>query len=441
MNPIRTLFVLLIALLYTLPAPAQSPSGYTLQECVETGLKNNIEILRARNNIDRTSTFKTEAFGQFLPSLRGSASWSRSNEGQAAFRADNILSSRNSYSYSVQAGLTLFDGMRNFTSVDQSIIDFNAAEESFLRTQQGIVFTIQQYYYNVLRMEQLTRVAESNLERSKGQLDRIREMNTVGSVPKADVYRQQVVVGNDELSVIESRNNYKNTVVDMQSVLGLSPRPDFKLVSDAVPETIDATEIIRFRSGLGEFEVLLKEAVTRRSDFKQVELALRSAQKGVTISRSGHYPNLSAFAQYNWNNYELKDFTLYDRFMYGLNLDIPIFSNFQISGAVERAEIQRMDSEYSMEQLRRTIATEVMKALNSLETAEKSMDISVKKLQSAREDQRTAQERYNLGSGTLLDLITANSNLTVAESDVVNATFNYLTVQKQMDYQLGRNLN
>ncbi|MFZ1729927.1 MAG: TolC family protein [Bacteroidota bacterium] len=441
MNPLRTLPVLFIALLCALPANSQTPSGYTLQQCVDTGLKNNIEILRARNNIDRTSTFKTQAFGQFLPSLRGSASWSRSDAAQAAFRADNILSSRNSYSYSVQAGLTLFDGMRNFTSVDQSIIDFNAAEESFHRTEQSIVYTIQQYYYNVLRMKQLSLVAESNLERSKGQLDRIREMNAVGSVPKADVYRQQVMVGNDELSVIEAKNNYQNTLVDMQSVLGIQPEPDFALISDAVPETIDATEIIHFRSSLGEFDALLKEAVTRRSDYKQAELTLASAQKGVTISQSGHYPELSAYAQYNWNNLELKDFTVYDRFIYGLNLSVPIFSNFQVSGAVERSEIQRMDSENSIEQLKRTIATEVMKALNSLETAEKTMDISVKKLQSAREDQRTAQERYNLGSGTLLDLITANSNLTMAESDVVNATFNYLTVQKQMDYQLGRNLN
>jgi outer membrane protein len=408
---------------------------------VETGLKHNIEILRARNSIDRTATFKTEAFGQFLPSLRGSASWSRSDAEQLAFRADNFLSSRNSYSYNVQAGLTLFDGMRNFASVDQSIIDFNAAEESFQRTQQSIVFAIQQYYYNVLRLEQLMRVSESNLERSKGQLDRIREMNTVGSVPQADVYRQQVMVGADELSVIEARNNYKNMLVDLQAVLGLSPQPGFTLVSDAVPGSIEPVEIIRFRSGLGEFDVLLKEAVTRRSDFKQAELTLESAEKGVTISQSGHYPNLSAFAQYNWNNLELKDFMLYDRFIYGLNLSVPIFSNFQVSGAVERSEIQRMDSELSLEQLRRTIATEVMKALNSLETAEKTIDISVKKLQSAKEDQRTAQERYNLGAGTLLDLITANANLTAAETDVVNANFNYLTAQKQMDFQLGRNLN
>ncbi len=441
MNQIRTLLVLLAVVLGATTAFGQVPGGYSLQQCVETGLKNNIEILRARNSVDRTSTFKTQAFGQFLPNVSASATWNRSDEAQIAFRGNDFLRSRNYYSYNVQAGLTLFDGMRNFNSVDQSIFDYNAAEESFMRTRQMIVFSIQQSFYNVLRMEQLTRVAESNLERSRGQLDRIREMNTVGSVPLADVYRQQVVVGNDELAVIEARNNYRNTLVDLQALLGLSPRPDFSLASENVPESIEPSEITRFRAELGSFEELLNEAVSRRSDFKQAELTLKSAEKGVSIARAGHYPSLSAFAQYNWNNLELKDFTEYDRFVYGLQLSVPILSNFQVSGAAERSEIQRMDSEYSLEQLRRTIATEVMKALNALESSEKNVDISVKKLQSAREDQRIAQERYSLGSGTLLDLITANANLTLAEADVVNATFNYLTVQKQMDYQLGRNLN
>ncbi|MBR9978127.1 MAG: TolC family protein, partial [Bacteroidetes bacterium] len=185
----------------------------------------------------------------------------------------------------------------------------------------------------------------------------------------------------------------------------------------------------------------LDEAVNRRADYRQADLSLQSAEKGVSIARAGHVPSVSAFAQYNWNNLELKDFTLYDRFIYGLQLSVPIFSNFQVSGAVQRSEIRRLDSEHELQQLRRTIATEVMKALNTLETAEKNLEISSKKLQSAREDQRIAQERYSLGAGTLLDLTTANANLTTAESDVVNATFNYMTAMRQVDYQLGRNQN
>ncbi|MBN1448870.1 MAG: TolC family protein, partial [Bacteroidetes bacterium] len=188
----------------------------------------------------------------------------------------------------------------------------------------------------------------------------------------------------------------------------------------------------------GSFREMVDAAMQSRADFRQAELGVQSAEKAVSIASSGHLPSLTAFAQYTWNNLELADFDLYDRFFYGVSLNIPIFSNFQISGQVERSEIMLKDSEYAFEQLRRTISTEIMRAMNDLEMSEKNVAISANKLQSAREDQRIAQERYNLGAGTLLDLITANANLTLAEADVVNATFGYLTAQKQMDYQLGR---
>lgn len=441
MNPRRSILVLLFLVTALQPLSAQAQEGYTLQRCIETGMRNNIETRRARNEVRRSATYKTEAYGQFLPSLRGSASWSRSDEDQLAFRADNLLRSRNAYSYNVQAGLTLFDGMRNFNSVDQSLLQHEAAEAGFAHTTRSVVFAIQQAFYNTLRAGQLVRVAESNLERSRGQLERIREMNAVGSVPQADVYRQQVVVGNDELALIETRNSHQNALVDLQALLGLTPVPDFTIMPDGAEDPVTESDVSAFRAGLGAFPSLVTEAMQRRGDLRQAELGLRSADKGVSVAQAGHLPTLIAFAQYNWNNLELADFTTYDRFIYGLQLSVPIFSNFQVSAAVERSELLRLDSEESLEQLRRGIATDIMKALNALEAAEKNVDISAKKLQSAREDQRIAKERYDLGAGTLLDLITANANLTLAESDVVNATFNYRTARKHMEYQLGRNQN
>jgi outer membrane protein len=264
-------------------------------------------------------------------------------------------------------------------------------------------------------------------------------MNIVGSVPKADVFRQEVVVGNDELAVLESRNNFRNALVDFQSLLGIEPQASFQLAKTDIATTIGATEITSYRATISDFREMVALALKSRLDFRQADVGVRSAEKSVSIASSGHLPDVSAFAQYSWNNLELAEFGEYDRFFYGISLSIPLFSNFQVSSNVQRSEILLKETEYAHEQLRRTIATEIMKAVNNLEMAEKTIDISEKKLLSAREDQRTAQERYNLGAGTLLDLITANSNFTLAEADVVNARFNYLTAQKQMDYQLGRN--
>ncbi len=440
MNVHQTIIAVVIALLVgtTLSAQETAMTPFTLEKCIDVGLKHNIEVLRARNNIERSKTFRTQAMGDFLPSISARGSWTRYDRDQIGFRGNELFTSRNSYSYNVQAGITIFDGMRNFNTVDQSLLEYEASEQGFKRTRENIVFMVQQGYFNVLRFEQLVKVAESNLERSRGQLERIREMNSVGSVPQADVYRQQVTVGNDELAVIEARNNAQNALVDLQSLLGIEPTRTFSLVRDGVPSEITSTDVQAYRGTLVSFENMVDNAMQSRADMRQSLLSVESAEKGVSIASSGHYPSVSAFAQYTWNNLELAAFDQYDRFFYGVSVNVPIFSNFQVSTNVERSEIALKDAEYTREQLRRTIATDIMRALNDLEMAEKNLEISSKKLQSAREDQRTAQERYNLGAVTLLDMITANANFTLAESDVVNARFNYLVARKQMDYQLGR---
>lgn len=442
---------LLMFALHTMPLHAQQGSatrqgsasgqGYTLQRCIDIGLTNNNDLRRARNMAEATGSYRSSAYGEFLPSVSASASWSRSDEDQIRLRSDQLIQSRNSYNYGIDAGLTLFNGMRNFSTVDKSIIDFEAAEQSAKRTRELIVYSIEEAFYNALRLRELVAVQEANVERSRKQLTRIREMNAVGSVPLADVYRQEVQVGTDELSLVQARNNYQNMLADVQALIGVEPSTDFTLIDDNAGATVSATDAAAYRGALGDYGALLREAVERRADVRQSELAVRSADKSITIARSGHYPSLTAFAQYGWSNLELRDFETYDRFSYGLSLSVPIFSGFQVSTAVQRSQIQLRDAQDADAQLRRSIATEVRKALNNLESYALNLDIAAKKLLSAKEDQRIAEERYNLGSGTLLDMLTAGANLRLAESDVVNARFSYITAQRLMDYTLGRTSN
>ncbi|MBN1447762.1 MAG: TolC family protein, partial [Bacteroidetes bacterium] len=262
MNMRLTSIAALLFVLTALPLEGQeAASQYTLEQCIELGLKHNLEMLRARNDIDRSQTYRREAVGAFLPSVSARGSWTRYDEDQIGFRGDGFYTSRNAFSYNVQAGLTLFDGMRNFNTADQSLLNMEASEQGLLRTREDVVFRVQQMYFNVLRAEQLTRVAESNLERSRGQLERIREMHAVGSVPQADVYRQQVVVGNDELSVIEARNNFQNAVVDFQALLGIEPSLTFTLAGTDVPTDIALPDVQSYRATLGSFPEMVDAAM------------------------------------------------------------------------------------------------------------------------------------------------------------------------------------
>jgi len=79
----------------------------------------------------------------------------------------------------------------------------------------------------------------------------------------------------------------------------------------------------------------------------------------------------------------------------------------------------------------------VKKAMLLLESARKSLDVARKGLRSAQEDRRIAEERYNLGAGTLLDLLVANAGLVSSEAARINAAYVYVAAKRNMEYALG----
>lgn len=431
------MMVLLCASLL-LGAASATAQPYTLKQCIEVGLRQNTDVLRATGNVDRANANKRQAFGVFLPSVSASGSWSRYDRDQIGFRGDNLFKSRNSFQYSIRSGLVLFDGLSNFNNARRGILAEQAAQYGYDRQEQTLVYSIQSAFYNAMRTRQLVKVNETNLDRSRRQLDRIRELNTVGSVPMADVYRQQVQVGRDELALLQAQNEETNALLDLQRVIGVTPNAMFALDTRDVPTTIDSAAVADYRASLADAPTLVRHALDTRLDVRQADLNLQAADKGVSVAFAGHLPSVTAFAQYNWNNLELAGFSEYDRSVYGLSLEVPLFSGFQVDAAVQRAKVDRQDASYQKSDIERTITSDVHKALNTLSTAEKNIEISRRILVSAQEDFRIASERYSLGAGTQLDQIVAASNLTSAESDAINASFNYLIARDQLAFQLGQ---
>jgi outer membrane protein TolC len=183
--------------------------------------------------------------------------------------------------------------------------------------------------------------------------------------------------------------------------------------------------------------VLVSEAFDNRFDYKSTQLQLESANDGITIARSGHFPRLTN--SMGFNSFANKPGNLFDSKSYsvGLTLSIPIFSGFSVNDRVEIATVNAMNQEVQLTDLERDIKRNIQKTYLDLQAAEKSLNVSEKNVEAAGENLRIEEEKYNLGSSRLLDVLVARTSYTNARVNYINAQFAYIVLSEQLKYYIG----
>jgi len=425
----KILTVALISLFLTAATTAQEK--LTLQQVIQTALEKNIDVIRSKNFSEIQSANVTSAVGNFIPTVTASA-----NVGRSGSKTTNFA--RGSAGAGIDASLTLFDGFRNTSTLSRANASSDAAEYDFQKRKQDIVLAVEQAYLTVLRNEQLLKVSQDNLKRSKQQLSRIEESNKVGAVAKADLFRQQVQTANDELSLISAQSNYDNSKFDLLYLISVDVDKEYNFSDETVAAQISHLNMDSLQQEYSDYNKLVQEALASRPDYQSSILNKQIAESNLTIARGGHYPRLSAGAGYDLGGPELGTVGQSKTWNVGLTLSVPLFSGFQTSTAVQTSQLDLQLAESSLEQAKRKVSKDVKSALLNLETARKRYEVSLKAVASAEEDRRIAEERYNLGANTLLDLLIATTNYTQAQSNQVSSTYDFVYAKLQFRITVGR---
>jgi outer membrane protein len=420
----------------------------TLDQAIQTALVQNINVAQAQNNVAAAQSGVLAATGSYLPTLSANAGWTRSQNdrpGDQPVYVNGVpvqsgTSGRtvaNNYSAGLSAGYTIFNGFSREGQSTRASSTAISAEQTSARTRQSVVFQVQSGYLNVLRNEQLVGVNEENLKRDVQQLDRITESNRVGALSIADVYRQQSQVAADELAVITAQNNYDKSKADLLALIGLNVNEDYKVADPTISLQITKDELDSTAAAYQNIADLNQRAVAARPDYLSATEQLTASEAGVRVARSGYWPSIAAFAGYGVASPQMETVTKYRNLNWGIQLRWNLFDAFQTNQNIQSAIATQRDAEISLVQAQRNINVDVKKALLDLEAARKQYDVTQKGLVSASEDRKIAEERYNLGAGTLLDLMVANAGLVNAQANQVNAVYNYVTAKRNVEYSVG----
>ena len=435
--------ILLGFILILFAATIQAQEDLTLPKAIQIALHKNSTLQKSVNSLDGFESNVLASYGNFLPSLGLTAGWdwSRSDGVGVEFIGGTpVVTSASVQTRSYRTGIggnwTLFDGLSNFATLSQTKNDLQSAEFSLDRLKQDIVFTTTSLFYDIMNTQKLLEVKEDNLKWNEKNLETIRERNKLGAATLADVYQQEVATGNAELEIIRTKNQLEVAKNDLLFYLGLDVLQDYTFSNEITTEEEDVlkTDLAADYVKISEY---VTEALKNRLDYRSARLDLESANDGVTIARSGHWPSLVASGGYSWTGDNLSNIDNLKRSQVGLSLSFPIFSGWSVTNRVEFATVGLKNKEVELTDLERDIKRQLQQTFLDLKAAYKFLQVSENNIAFADENLKIEQEKYSLGSGKLLDVLIANSNYTNALTDLINAQFVYLVLSEQLKYYVG----
>jgi outer membrane protein len=432
-------------MIFLLSINARAQKSLSLNDAIKIALQKNTTLAKNVANLSATQSNLKAAYGQLLPSLgaEGNWRWDRSEGPSGTFVQGGTLLFRsgNQESRTYQAGAstqwTLFNGLANFAAISRGKNDLESARLALERVKQDIVFNTISYYYQVLNAKQVLKVREDDLAYNRKNLEIITERNKLGAVTLADVYAQQVNVGNSELALIQAKNDADTYQSQLITYLGLDVMSEMN-ISD--PIETDTTKVFEGEQFLKQFDNLraaVDEALNNRLDYKSAQYRLESAYNGITVAKGGYYPVLTNSNSFGSTAGSISELFNSKGYSVGLSLNIPIFSGWSTENNVEYSVVTAKTREIELTELERQIKIDLKKTYLDFQAAQKRLDVSAKNVLSALQNREIEQEKYNIGSGTFVNLLLASSNYTLALQTNINNRFDFYRLKSQLEYYLG----
>lgn len=418
-----------------------SAETLTLDQCVEVALKQNPQIMQGQYYLNMTNSDVSDARSRFLPNASFGMGYSHSVTGPSSkLRLDAETGlMRPQQDYEIESW-----GSGTSINVSQSVLNVNdifsyssqlakrqSAKYEYAVTRQSIILSVKERYYNLLKAERLLNVQEEALGSAEESFKRAEALFDVGKAPKSDQLKAKVQLETSRLSLIEAQNGLALAHASLNHILGYHVDHEIQVV--------DNLEI-------GEVEVSIDEAVeiSRETNpsLKMGQSDLKASRSGLKAAYGQFLPSVSAYYNYSWRNEDFKEvnnmFNTDYNWSAGINLSIPIFQGFRRIANINRAKWNYRWINEALSQTEKNVSFELRQAYFDVQQAKKKISVSENNESAAEEDLRLNKEKYNLGSGTMLDLINAQVSYNDAQSQRIQSLYDYKLAVARLEKAMGK---
>ncbi len=410
---------------------------WTLQECVNYALENNISLKKAKLSTKASKEDITIAKARLLPNVSASAAQNFSTD----YKYNHTNPANN---IGISASLSLYSGGRNKLLIKQTKNSIQLNELDTETLQSNISLQIANNYLNALFNKENIKLAKEQITITTIQLNKMQELIDAGVKPRADLLDIQATLATNKEQLTTSENALDLSLLNLAQLIQV-PSSNFDIQD--VNINLDKAILTYANSD----KIYLKAAETR-PEIKKAQLDIENAELGIKIAKTNLKPTISLNYGLNSNYaYASRDFygnnNLLNNFgnqyyrnhghSLGISARYTIFDGKTNRANINKAKINKEIIEQNLAdeklRLRETIERAYLDAKASL----KQYESSLSSLKAQEESFKIAQERYKLGAMNSFDFDLVKSRLFNSKIALINAKYNFVFKSKVLDFYYG----
>ena len=425
---------IIVSLTFGISVSAQQDSIWTLEECIQFALDQNIQVRKSENSTSRSQLYYDQAKVQRYPSVNASANqnfgWDKNSASGVGY------SYSNGSGYSVSSGVTLYNGSRLSNQIKQSQLDIQSSEYQLETTKDLISLNILDAFLQVLYSEEQVKNSKKQIESTNEQLRLAGERLNLKVISVADYSQVRSQLANEKLMLANSDKQYAIARVTLMQLMELPSGNSFAV---AHPDL----DTLLFEKRIPDVWKVYETALTTKPQVKSASLNKEIAELDEKIARAGYFPSLTAnagistgFSSEREGGYanQLND-GLYPTA--GISFAIPIYQKKQVKTTVEVAKLGYRDAELTELDTRNQLRKSIEQACLDVTSAQVEYEASIENYNATLESTSLAEEKFRQGIINSVDYLVSKTNLIVAESNLLQSKYNLIFSYKVLDFYEG----
>jgi outer membrane protein TolC len=443
--------LLLLLLIPLLGVRGLSQTRLSLSEAVQYGITNNIAIKNSQTDALSAESRIGEIRAIGLPQVNGSISLLDNLIIQRAFLPAQFFDPKApsdappiavqfGVKYSSQANVQLTQILFNA----QWLLGLKAAEayrelanKAITQSKMTVAENVSKAYYGVLIAEERSKLLDLNVVRLDSTLREMRELNKAGFIEKIDVDRIEVTQNNLKTEKQKVANLIQLSHYLLKFQMGMPLEENITLTDRISENDITRIELEAATTDNSSFNYSL------RPDYSILQTNLKLAEMDVENNKRGYYPTVAAFLGYGYNTGR-NDFggifsnKWFNNSNIGLSVQVPIFDGYSKKFKIQQARNTVQKTKQSIGLVEQSIDLQIKSANVTIANGLETLKTQKRNLDLAQEIVRVSKIKYKAGTGSNIEVISAEASLKESQTNYFAALYDLLLAKVDLDKAKGK---